>query len=759
MISRMRRFATPDHCAIVAIAILLIAFFSPVWASGHVFISDGQYAAFFAPLSTWSDAWIGGWPVGADTTSYVWYPIRVLMLWSHLGFNAFVVSAYVIAALGVYAYLRIVGIAVGGSMVGGVGFALSGFMAAHLGHTSMIHAAAWVPWIFASMEGCISRGQRRWALVGAVAVAMSCLAGHMQITFYGLLVSSIYLAWRLPACWRERKRREWVMAVIAIAIGILIAAPQLLMTIAYVEETLRSEITYQTFTQYSLPRSQLSTMLFPFLFGGFLPRIPPYFGEWNFTELCFCTPFLFIALGAVGCLFRRRDVVAFWVVLAFVAILLSLGGNLPALAHATYQLPGFNMFRVPARHLMEFCLALCILAAFGFDRLAREPSRRVMLGFLAGTTALAIVAVGLSVPALQVADEMARVSKYALPDWSHNPAIWAGLCGIGAGLIAALSLASSRIYARVAFAVFAFVGMFTFAWFAEWRSQSRGEDMVASPFELDIAQRLHTEGGRVLHADNFGSARFTYERTRKFDMPSANWYGPLIPRRAADLLQTNNVGAIWPQALFPENVVLDLYGVRFVATVAGLSERSKAVRAALVLPRWHQIGQDYGTFVYENQRALPLAWLCPTWRQVSAKEAIDTLQEAGEFDPRREALVEKLGSGGVSGDNAETVDAKWENRTAIGIDVESKNGGFLVVSVNNIEGWAARVDGASQPIYTADYALVGLPLSKGRHRVELEYRVPAWRWIGPWSAALVGLALVARSGRRRGPSEDRRDAA
>jgi hypothetical protein len=64
-----------------------------------------------------------------------------------------------------------------------VSFALSGFMVAHLLHTSMIQARR-------GCRGCSPRSRvslraaAGFAVVGAVAVAMACLAGHMQIAFY-----------------------------------------------------------------------------------------------------------------------------------------------------------------------------------------------------------------------------------------------------------------------------------------------------------------------------------------------------------------------------------------------------------------------------------------------------------------------------------------------------------------------------------------------------------------------------------------------
>jgi hypothetical protein len=96
-------------------------------------------------------------------------------------------------------------------------------MVAHLVHTSMIHAAAWVPWMFAGVEGHLAFGRRRWIAVTAVAVAMACLAGHMQIAFYGLFTASAYLLWRFPAAAADS---SLVGAAVGASAGLLLAAPQ-----------------------------------------------------------------------------------------------------------------------------------------------------------------------------------------------------------------------------------------------------------------------------------------------------------------------------------------------------------------------------------------------------------------------------------------------------------------------------------------------------------------------------------------------------
>lgn len=753
-----RCFASADVRAIAGITAVILVFFSPAWAQGRLLISDGQYNAFFAPLENWSDAWIGGWPAGADTAAFVWYPIRIVMMWAHLGFNAFVIAAYFLAAIGTYAYLRILAISPLPSAVGGLGFAFCGFMIAHLGHTSMIHASAWVPWMFAGVEGAITRTQRRWTFVTAVAVAMSLLAGHMQVTFYGIAALSAYLVWRAWACWNERRLRPWVLACLGVAGGVLVAAPQLLMTASYIDATPRAALDYKAFIVYSLPLQQLPTILFPYLFGQGTAVAQRYFGAGNFAETCCYVPFLSMALAIPG-LRIRRDVSSFWLVLAVASLALALGGSLPPLAQLAFRVPGLNLFRVPARHVFEFGLAMSVLAAFGVQALGQTQSKRTLLAYMAAAAVLALVFIVISIPSLAFVAVFAKRVNVQLAPWPQNPAVGLGLVGIVAGLFAFMALVYRARYSQPVFIVAMLAGFASFTLSAAWRFVGhpiRDEGSI----ERTIVEKLRSQGGRMLYTDWASSSGLSADRARLLGISSVNWYGPLIPDRAKQLLRMTEYGAIAVPTLFDGNAALDLYGVRYVAVRDGAVATEIAAHAPLNPPRWEFLGKENNVAFYRNTRALPLGWLSPAWREASAPEALNTVQksDSNSFDPRREALVTGIASGGDDSGSVGSVEIRWDGPGTIRADVDAPAGGFFVVSVNGVEGWTATVDGSPRPIYETDYALTGLPLEAGRHDVVFRYRVPKWKWAVPWTAAFAALICLMRITRRRRSEEEQRAA-
>ena len=113
---------------------------------GDRLLAPGDGAVSYLPAiarewSLWIDGLFAGYPAFADTQQFPWYPLR--LFGSH--YNALVVSAYVIAAFCTYGLARLLSGSVLGAIVAGLVYSGGGFMTAHLGHLSIIHAAAWIP--------------------------------------------------------------------------------------------------------------------------------------------------------------------------------------------------------------------------------------------------------------------------------------------------------------------------------------------------------------------------------------------------------------------------------------------------------------------------------------------------------------------------------------------------------------------------------------------------------------------------------------
>ncbi|MBI3914050.1 MAG: YfhO family protein [Chloroflexi bacterium] len=153
-------------------------------------------------------------------------------------------------------------------------------------------------------------------------------------------------------------------SIFPLALGIGIAAVQLIPTAELIGYSVRSTGLGEDAVTYSLPPHFLVQFLAPFTLD--------YPGEdtneyWGFIGvaaflLCASAPFL-----------KRNRRAIFFAAVALITISLALGAYNP-LNQFLFRLPGFSFFRVPARFLLLTTFAGAMLAAHALDELARRAA-------------------------------------------------------------------------------------------------------------------------------------------------------------------------------------------------------------------------------------------------------------------------------------------------------------------------------------------------------------------------------------------------
>ena len=139
------------------------------------------------------------------------------------------------------------------------------------------------------------------------------------------------------------------------------------------------------------PRFAL-TLFAPYLFGGgngLLFRAP-YVGPTFFGEYVAYVGLLTLMLALLAILLKRDARTKFWAIVIVVCLLLAFGRFLPFQLYAlVYYIPVLNLFRVPARHLMEVEFAFAVLAGRGItvigsyrNRTDGFRRRKIMVGIV-----------------------------------------------------------------------------------------------------------------------------------------------------------------------------------------------------------------------------------------------------------------------------------------------------------------------------------------------------------------------------------------
>ena len=352
-------------------------------------------------LPLWNPYIFSGMPLFGAAQAGVLFPLN----WFYLAFSAptatnlMMLSTYVLAALGAYLYARRSGSSIAGAALTSLVWQCSGFLVAQIGHTNIVHTAALLPWLLWGVDGYGESGKRSRGVLLAVLVAVQVFAGHQQTLVYALIVAAAYaiVMWRATKKSAESSKQSrafYVWSLAFIAAGLMLAAVQILPTLELLRNSLRSDASYDFFTSFSLPPRFLWTFFAPYVVGGGDGQLfrAPYVGPAFYGEYVGYVGLATIALAALALILKRDVRTKFWGVVGIAGLILALGRYAPfGLYKLIYAVPVINLFRVPARHLMEVEFALAVLAGRGLTAIAAARDRAKVLKWVLSVAVVVFV--------------------------------------------------------------------------------------------------------------------------------------------------------------------------------------------------------------------------------------------------------------------------------------------------------------------------------------------------------------------------------
>lgn len=399
----------PDILAISVLLMLPPLVFWAVWAPNAadrvMFGGDLLMGAYptrvlvhrlfgLGELPLWNAYQLGGMPLLADVQAAVFYvPNLLLGAWyagreiPYLVLELLVIAHYALGAIGLYAFLRGLGVRPAAALVGAAAFEFNGFFVGHRGHATMLATVAWAPGVLWLLDGAWrARDTRRavvWAVAAGVALSQLVMAGHPQAALYCAALIGAYMLWRwwqalratpseTPVGGRGPSQRGHVRVPLlfglagALAAGL--AAVALLPAAELLARSVRNEPTYAFTVQFSLSPRHLIGLLVPDLL------------QWSGTEFRLYAGILTLVLAAAALVVpvSPRPEGRFFLAVLVVALVVALGG-FTAAQGVLYALPGFGAVRVSARAFFAANLALAVLAAFGAETLLRALLERERL--------------------------------------------------------------------------------------------------------------------------------------------------------------------------------------------------------------------------------------------------------------------------------------------------------------------------------------------------------------------------------------------
>lgn len=313
------------------------------------------------------------------------------------------------------------------AFAGAVAFITCGFFMGHEIHTQMFDAFTWLPVCFWLLQRVLDAPSLQRLCWLALAFAMEIYAGHPQITFYTCLLLGLYTVYyamflTVRQDWRVGGR-ALLFALFAFALGLGLSAAQWLPTLDLSSYSDRSNVTSAFLLQGTMPLNAFVQFLTPFTAGGGYTGTP--FTQQAYTSLyhvnvyweylCYVSVIaLTLATAVVISEFRRLPVAPILGGLALFFGVLAAGYR-TFLVFVLVNVPGFDLFRVPARYTGLTDLLICILAAMALVELYRGNQHlRHVTAFVAGDYAAIAVVLRIAGPLRDIPAPAFWVMFYAL---------------------------------------------------------------------------------------------------------------------------------------------------------------------------------------------------------------------------------------------------------------------------------------------------------------------------------------------------------
>ncbi len=366
-----------------------LTYFAPYWEYARAAVSQGR-------LPLWNPLLFAGAPLLANPQTSLLYPLRwpFLPLPAERAIPAFIALHAWLAGWFTYALARQVGrVGWGAGLVAGILFAANGWVTGLSAHPNRWATIAWLPAALWLWDRLADKGPRRGRTLALLSLvwALALLAGHSQTFYNQALVFGAWALWphleRLTMAVRSRDRgRVWrdesralarTLGYLGIIFGwaALVAAIQLLPTWELAQVSYRQGgLSFRDHAALSLPPWRLGFSLLPH-YGRDLGEAlaTDAYAEW--VAYVGWSGLVLAAWGwlrAPSSLLQRRAVALVGVGLALV-----IGAYNPLNYLLWRFLPGWNLFRVPARWFEAVVLGLALLAALGSEHLLRPPTRRL----------------------------------------------------------------------------------------------------------------------------------------------------------------------------------------------------------------------------------------------------------------------------------------------------------------------------------------------------------------------------------------------
>jgi hypothetical protein len=681
-----------------------------LWVPLRVFAAE-QLRAGHIPL--WNPHIFCGMPFVGDFQSALFYPLT----WLHLALgpapaiNWTIAISFFLAAWFTALCCRYRNVAIAGSLLGGLAYALSGafYLRFYAGNLGTVQTMTWMPLVLLCIDRILDEVSILWCLIGGLAVALMLLGGFPPNVYNTALIFAVYTAVRLIHCPRK-PRVVMLLALMGICAAGL-SAIQVLPGLRAAQEGVRAGGTSYDFAiDGALPPENILTLFSARIWGD--DYVHPYTGRSYIWEASLYIGTATTLLAAAGMVLGPRKYKWPLILSAATAFILALGvyaqiGSFNLFRFLFNHFPMYNRFRTTGMFGYQATLCLAILASMGVDEIVR--SRRRALG--SGAVAL-VVSLGMGITSAWL--------------WQAHPvAAWQFALAAGIAAAAGILAIPAAKWRFSATAIAAIAGAELISTAVHFRSPAPPMAPIP-PMWTHAMQRLKPDERILRNSVDFANLGMIDGINDIFG------YDPMILKRYA----------------------------QFWAAVQGQDPDSTDFAAPIDRPfpllafmrcRYILFANDDGKYqILSNPvDTLPRLQLIDSCLIVTKPHEVLSAVNNNYFDFSAIVVLETAPtpapvSGAGPAGHAELI---GQTTDTVELRANVARPCILVMSDSYSLDWRAKpLDPGPQSSYSimpANYAFMAIPLSPGQHHIQLEYCPAAWK-IGVWITAVsLPLWLVA----------------
>ncbi|MAF27225.1 MAG: hypothetical protein CME07_05100 [Gemmatimonadetes bacterium] len=761
------RFAVKFRVELLFALLIVVLFREYLFGGGLLYGTDSipgglffrgflvEFVREYHELPRWNPFILGGLPFLDATHGDTFFPSSVLQFLFpvHRGMGHKLVLHVFLAGAFMVFYLRSLRMRTAAAAFGGLVYMLSPILVSYIfaGQDGKIYVTSLAPLVFGLLERAMARGGMVRFLGLGLAIGVTILSAQIQMAYHcmwvlgALFVLRLFRGSSVAEASAPSKGRACAGFALAIVVGLLVAAVQLLPAVSYVKHpagfSVRSEKTdYEHASSWSLHPEEVASMIVP----EFCDAPNGYWGRNPFKLNSDYAGILTLYL-AVLAIARRRDATRLFLAgTAVFAVAYSLGGHTPLHPLFYRVVPQVKLFRAPPLVMFAAAFSLAALSAHAIqDLLERPGDRRALRTSMAwGVGAAALIAL-----AGVFAEEVSGLwSRYAGGDWTEER-------------MRALE-ASLPAFRRAALLVAGILGAGAVA---VGQAGGGGSTRRLLPWVLGVLVfadlwRIDTDFIRVkdpaIWTEPQGVAKLLAEESRseKFRVM------PVVPGTMANELGYHGIESALG---FHDN------------ELAWYRELRSAPEAGNLLA---QVGESFPflrvlntKFVLFAPEGAPKLWpvsdslgrfrLVEDWEVLADQRAVPARLADPEFDPAVTVLLEEEPEfaglpTAARGDTSGRV-TRYEYRgNEIFVDVYAERNSLLVHSENWFPYWHAFEGDRELPLLRAYGTVRAIPITPGTHKIRLAFHsapYEAGKWITLATLFLTGVAAAATV-RRRGRS-------